>query len=175
MNKKVTNCIVAAISVIFLVFLDQITKILAVLHLSPQHGGTDIILWQGVFRLRYLENRGAAFGILQGQKLILVLITAMVFIGLCWFYYRIPCEKHFRIMQGISVFIMAGAIGNFIDRIRCSYVIDFFYFELINFPIFNVADIYVTCAVFLFIIVFLFYYKEEDIDRILPSKKKESK
>ena len=167
MNKSVKNYIFAVISVIFLVFLDQITKWLAVLHLSPENKGTDIIIWEGVFRLKYLENRGAAFGILQGQKIILVLVTMIVFLGLCWFYYRIPCEKRFRIMQGITIFVMAGAIGNLIDRIRFSYVIDFFYFEFINFPIFNVADIYVTCAVFLFIILFLFYYKDEDIERIL--------
>ena len=67
---------------------------------------------------------------------------------------------------------MAGAFGNLIDRIRLDYVIDFFYFELINFPIFNVADIYVSCSVVVLLLLFIFYYKEEDMEVLLPSKKK---
>ena len=173
MTGKIKTYIIAAISVIVLVVLDQVTKLLAVSHLSPKQGGNDVVLWDGVFRLRYLENRGAAFGSFQGQKIFLVLITILIFAVLCWIYTRIPNEKHFRILQGLAIVVMAGAIGNFIDRIRLGYVIDFFYFELINFPIFNVADIYVTCAVIVFIIVFLFYYKDEDLDCIISFKKKE--
>ena len=62
-------------------------------------------------------------------------------------------------------------IGNFIDRVTQRYVVDFFYFRLINFPVFNVADIYVTVAAVLLILCLLFY-KEEDFERILPTKKK---
>lgn len=61
---------------------------------------------------------------------------------------------------------MAGALGNFIDRTLQGYVIDFFYFKWINFPIFNVADIYVTTAVILLLVLVLFYYKEEELDFI---------
>jgi len=174
MNQKVKKYILAIISVVVLVALDQITKLLAITQLNPQNGGSDVILLDGIFRLRYLENRGAAFGLLQGQKIILVIVTIIVFLAVCWIFTRIPDEKKFRPLQWISIFVIAGAIGNFIDRLRFSYVVDFFYFELINFPIFNVADIYVTCSVFAFIILFIFYYKEEDIDRIVPSKKRAS-
>lgn len=66
----------------------------------------------------------------------------------------------------------AGAIGNLIDRMVNNYVVDFCYFKLINFPIFNVADIYVTVAAFFFIILGLFYYKEEDYELIFPDKNK---
>ena len=94
---------------------------------------------------------------------------------LSYVYGRIPTERKFFPLHGICIALFAGAIGNFIDRILHNYVIDFFYFSLINFPIFNVADIYVTCAMALFIILFLFYYKEADLDRlsalILPWKK----
>jgi signal peptidase II len=62
------------------------------------------------------------------------------------------------------VFIAAGAIGNLIDRVRLDYVVDFFYFSLINFPIFNVADIYVTFAAVVLVILLLFVYKEEDLE-----------
>ena len=68
----------------------------------------------------------------------------------------------------ISVYgtILSGAFGNCIDRIRLNYVVDFLYFKLINFPIFNVADIYVTVAAFLLVILILIYYKEDDLERI---------
>ena len=62
--------------------------------------------------------------------------------------------------------ILSGAFGNCIDRIRLNYVVDFLYFKLINFPIFNVADIYVTVAAFLLVILILIYYKEDDLERI---------
>ena len=68
------------------------------------------------------------------------------------------------------ILIIAGAIGNLIDRVINNYVIDFFYFKLINFPIFNVADIYVTVAAFLFIVLSFFYYKEEDFDIIFSKQ-----
>ena len=68
------------------------------------------------------------------------------------------------------ILFVSGAIGNLIDRIVNNYVVDFFYFKLINFPIFNVADIYVTVAAFLFIFLCLFIYKEEDFEAIFPKK-----
>lgn len=71
--------------------------------------------------------------------------------------------------------LTAGAIGNLIDRLRLDYVIDFFYFELINFPIFNVADVYVSCGMVLLVLFGLFYYKEEDIERLIPFKKQQEK
>ena len=67
-------------------------------------------------------------------------------------------------MNWSLLFFMAGAIGNFIDRITNQYVVDFFYFKLINFPIFNVADIYVTIAAVFMLFLGLFYYKEEDFE-----------
>ena len=58
--------------------------------------------------------------------------------------------------------ISAGAVGNMIDRVSQGYVVDFLYFKLINFPVFNVADIYVTVSVVCFAVLILFYYKEDD-------------
>ena len=74
-------------------------------------------------------------------------------------------------MDWIMIFMIAGAIGNLIDRVMQQYVVDFLYFKLINFPIFNVADIYVTCAAIALLILGFIYYKDEDIERIFPSKK----
>ena len=78
-------------------------------------------------------------------------------------------EKKFLPLRICAVLIMAGAYGNCIDRIRYGYVVDFFYFKLIDFPIFNVADIYVTVSVAAVIILLFFYYKEEDLDRVFHS------
>ena len=71
--------------------------------------------------------------------------------------------------------LTAGALGNLADRLILDYVVDFFYFELINFPIFNMADIYVSCGMAFLIVFFLFYYKEEEIDRLIPFKKPKKK
>lgn len=172
MNQKLRKYSVAVVAVAALVLLDQITKYLAVQYLNPANGGQDVTILSGVFKLQYLENRGAAFGIMQGRKILLVLTTVLVFALVCWLYHRIPMEKRYRALRCVCVCVMAGAIGNFIDRMRLGYVVDFFYFELINFPIFNVADIYVTCSVIFFLLLFLFYYKEEELNCILPSKKK---
>lgn len=153
-------------SILFFVLFDQGTKYLADRFLNPANGGSDVVLLRGIFRLQYLENKGAAFGILQGKSMLLILVSALVFLLICVLYYRLPQERRFAPLLAICILIMSGAIGNFIDRMRFGHVIDFLYFELIHFPIFNVADIYVTCSAIALIVLFLFYYKEEDLDRI---------
>ena len=173
MKKITTQYLVSYLGILLLTGLDQITKYLAVKFLSPAENGQDVILWDGVFRLQYLENRGAAFGIMNGEKFFLIVSTLFIFLLLHFLVlHKIPFEKRFLPIRATFLCIMAGAMGNFIDRIRLGYVIDFLYFELIDFPIFNVADIYVTCAVAVCIVLFLFYYKEEELDCILSLKKK---
>ena len=164
-NKKTIQFIgVDCIFMVILTLLDQWTKSLVVHHLKDQ---SDIILIPGVFQLHYLENRGAAFGILQGKKIFFVFFTLIVLCLIAYLYLkRIPDEKKFRPMDGICILFFAGALGNFIDRVFRNYVVDFFYFKLIDFPVFNVADIYVTVAAFAMIILGLFYYKEEDYNKI---------
>ena len=87
-------------------------------------------------------------------------------------YWRSPMEKKFHGARSIMILLASGAFGNLIDRLRLDYVVDFLYFELINFPIFNVADIYVTCGMALLIILGLFYYSEEDWERLISFRKK---
>ena len=159
MNKKIMY-IVTILSTAVLLFLDQIVKYLAVLHLKGQ---AAIPIIKNVFELQYLENQGAAFGIMQGKKILLVIVVIL--------YHNIPLTKRFTPIRIVAVLIVAGAIGNMIDRVVHQYVIDFFYFKLINFPIFNVADIYVVVACILFILLMLFYYKEEELGQIFPFMK----
>lgn len=151
--------IVGLIAMICFIVLDQWTKMLAVDKLMDKQ---PFIIIENVFQLRYLENRGAAFGILQGQKAFFVITGILILAMIAYLYNKMPIAKKYVLLRVISVFMAAGAIGNMIDRVVNNYVVDFFYFELINFPIFNVADCYVTVAAALLMISILFIYKEED-------------
>lgn len=151
------------------VFFDQYTKFLAVVHLKNQD---SISLIDGVFRLHYLENRGAAFGMMQGQKVFFLIGGVIILALITYFYVKMPHTKHFMPLRICMIGIAAGAIGNMIDRARLNYVIDFFYFELIDFPIFNVADIYVTVFAICLILLILFYYKDDDIELLFSLHKK---
>ena len=152
----------------FLIFLDQWTKKLAVTYLMGNEG---IPIIEGVFRLKYLENRGAAFGMLQNRQMLFAIMTILVLAGCMYLFYRLPDSKQYLPLEYTTILLVSGAIGNFIDRISQNYVVDFLYFELIDFPIFNVADCYVVIATFIYAILLLFYYKEEDLDFIMPKKK----
>lgn len=144
---------------VFLVGFDQFTKQLAVQYLKD---GNRIALIPNVLYLLYLENRGAAFGMMQGMQSLFYVITVVVAVGLCWVQLRIPAGKRYFPLKAVSLLIFSGAIGNFIDRVLQKYVVDFIYFSPIDFPVFNVADIYVTVGCGLMIVLFLFYYKEEE-------------
>ena len=159
----------AIIGVVLLVILDQITKWLAVKYLMP--GGPKILI-ENVFELRYLENRGMAFGMMQNQKVFFVIMTLIIVAALVVFYAKVPDTKRMLPMRILAVCIMAGALGNFIDRVRQSYVVDFFYFKLIDFPIFNVADIYVTTATVILVFQILFVYKTNDFNFLSFNPKK---
>ena len=160
---------IGAIITALLVLIDQLTKKIAVAKLM---GKEPFVIIDGVFELSYLENRGAAFGMFQGAKTYFVVFTVIALIAIAFVYLaKIPATKRFLPLNLVAVLFFSGAIGNFIDRICYSYVIDFFYFKLIDFPIFNVADIYVTVGTALMIILILFYYKDEDYEQIFPSKK----
>lgn len=148
------------------VLLDQWSKYLAVTYLKDKN---PIDLIPGIFQLTYLENRGAAFGILQGKQWFFYISTFLVMGAVIWIYMKIPASKKFLPLRICAILIVSGAIGNLIDRIRLQYVIDFFYFKLIDFPVFNVADIFVTVSTILLLVLVLFYYKEEDFEQILYS------
>ena len=158
---KVRDYLTAALCCAAAVLLDQVTKHLAVAHLKLQR---EIVLIRGVFELRYLENRGAAFGLFQNRQMFFVCAAVVIFLLIGFFYGRIPGGLKFLPMRICAVLICAGAVGNLIDRIRYQYVVDFFYFSLIDFPIFNVADCYAVIACILFAYLILFFYKEEELE-----------
>lgn len=142
-----------------LVAIDQFTKYLAVINLKSQ-AAYNII--NGVLELNYLENKGAAFGMLQNQK-VFFLFVAIIFLAVIIFVLvKAPADKKYNKLHFLLVTISAGAIGNMIDRIKTDYVVDFIYFRIINFPIFNFADICVTVGTTILVIEILFVYKDHD-------------
>lgn len=167
-NFSWKRALLALISFILLILFDQRTKSLAVTHLMNQE---PFVIIPGVFQLRYLENRGAAFGMMQGQQTFFVVMAAIAVLAITYMYFKLPWEKRFHPLRAVGLCIAGGAVGNLIDRVMLGYVVDFFYFELIDFPIFNVADIYVTCATVVLALLILFYYKEEELECLFPSKK----
>lgn len=141
-----------AIVVIILV-LDQVSKYLTELFLSPL--GTSISVIPGVFEITSAHNTGAAWGMLPGKKWFFLLMTLIVCAFLVYFMirYRSKMTVFARVMLSL---LLAGALGNAIDRLLLGYVRDMFYFSLINFPVFNVADSSLTVGCCLLVIDLLF-------------------
>lgn len=168
-NKKILF-LIDTIIIAALLVLDQFTKHLAVMHLKEQPA---ISLIKNVLELDYLENRGVAFGLFQNQRF-LILFTGIIFMAVILFFmYKMPKGKKFTVLHIVFSCIIAGGIGNMIDRVSLGYVVDFISFVLIDFPIFNVADCYVVCATIVLFVVFLFFLSEEDLDFLSFKKAKE--
>lgn len=124
-----------------IILADQGTKWLAQTRLSQI---STYPLIEGVFHLTYVRNTGAAFSILRNQQLLLIVITSAVMVGLgFWLRTLISSGKSTGLLLALS-FILAGGIGNLIDRVRLNYVIDMMDFRLINYPVFNVADCFIV-------------------------------
>ena len=169
-NEKCTgrDLILAGILTAVLVIIDQITKACAKAFLADG----PFVLVPGVFQLQYLENRGAAFGVLQGRQWFLTILSVVFIIAAVIIYRKVPRTKRMRALRLCIVFLTAGAFGNLIDRVFLGYVRDFFYFILIDFPIFNVADICVSVTMVVLVILLLFHYKDHDFDFLKKEKAK---
>lgn len=161
--KKKIFLFLDLLNIVVLILIDQYTKYLAVIHLKDK-AAFNII--NGVLELNYLENTGAAFGMLQNQKVFFIFVAIVILSAIAYVLFKMPDDRKYRILHILLSLIAAGAIGNMIDRIRYDYVVDFIYFVLINFPIFNVADIYVSISTLILIFLLLFYYKERDLNFI---------
>jgi len=166
------------LAVLALVVIDLLTKQFAVKYLSND----SFTVIKGVFSFTLLEggNSGAAFGLFQGGFWLFTVITVIVIAFVIWLLKKIISDKRYFPVHFALVLLLAGALGNFADRVLTmvkyghSYVIDFLYFELINFPIFNIADCFVTIAAFTILILGIFVYKDEDFDKMLGRVKNEN-
>ena len=170
MNKhKIKLLIIDFLLLKILIAVDQLTKYMAVLKLKNQPAFSII---DGILEFNYLENRGAAFGMLQNQKIFFVFVAVIFLCVIIYVLIRTPEDKKYTYLHILLIMIAGGAIGNMIDRLRFDYVVDFIYIVLINFPIFNVADMYVTFATVILVIQVLFVYKENDFNFLSFNQKK---
>jgi signal peptidase II len=146
--------IIAVFIIIFSVVFDQLTKYWAAVVLK---NGESIKIIGNFLRFTYAENRGAAFSILQNQRIFFLIITIIMLIILGIIYFT---NRNLSNLTRLSMAMIAGgAIGNFIDRFRMGYVIDFIdvrFGTFYNFPVFNIADSFVVCGTILMVILILF-------------------
>ncbi|MCL2718476.1 MAG: signal peptidase II [Lachnospiraceae bacterium] len=166
MKKKAQLIIFDLILLVLLVFADQYTKYLAVINLKNQPAYSII---DGVFEFNYLENVGAAFGMLPNQKVFFVFIAIVFLCVIAFVIWKTPVKRKFISLHILLTMISAGAIGNMIDRLRLNYVVDFIYVPIVRlfgqpFPIFNIADILVTVPTAILIILIMFVYKDADFE-----------
>lgn len=164
MKKKLIYVLIS----VLIIVLDQWSKAWMVLNLKGQQ---NIVWIKNVFELEYLENRGAAFSSFLGKQTFLIILTSAILIFAIVEFVRIPATKRYGWLHLAFSFLISGAIGNLIDRIRQGYVVDFFYFVPINFPRFNVADIFITICVPLLVILLFFVYKDEEVEFLFKFKK----
>jgi len=139
--------------VLVLLAIDQFTKYLAVTYLKPIR---EIVLIDGVFSLLYHENSGMAFGLFQDGRWFFVVLTVVALGFFIYYYISLPKTRYHDKMRFFLLMFMGGALGNFVDRVMHGYVVDFFFFSLINFPVFNMADVFLTIAVFCLAFIMLF-------------------
>ncbi|MBE9102106.1 signal peptidase II [Vacuolonema iberomarrocanum] len=132
------------------IVIDQYTKLLTVRNFEL---GESLPLWEGVFHLTYVVNEGAAFGVLEGRTALLRSLSLLASLGLIIFAMVSRLTRWEQVGFGL---ILAGALGNGIDRfLNDGSVVDFFHFILINFPVFNFADIFINIGL-ITILVYMF-------------------
>ncbi|MBE5969544.1 MAG: signal peptidase II [Lachnospiraceae bacterium] len=168
-----------------LIFFDQFTKYLAVLKLG-ESGKYDVIPGFISFEMLLNGNTGGAWGIFSGKMVFFYIITLVFAAVIVFFIYRAnkaqklefassevnyKLIRHFQMFEMILVCLLGGAFGNFIDRIRLHYVIDFLSFQFIDFPIFNVSDCIICISIVFLFICIIFVFKDKEFNLLLKSNK----
>lgn len=150
MRRKIT----IPLTIVLLIVLDQLVKwaVVSKIKLGEVKGFIPSIM-----SLTYLQNTGAAFSILENQQWLFTIITLVVIGGAIWYLIK-NIKGSFWLISGLTL-IIAGGLGNFIDRLRQGFVVDMFQVDFINFAVFNVADTYLTFGVLIMLLVII---KEEN-------------
>ena len=136
---------------ILIVLFDQVTKHIVLSELTKV---ATVELIEKVFYFTYCENTGAGFSVFAEHTELLAFVSALVIVAMI--LYVVLKKPQSRMLTLALTFLVGGAIGNLIDRVRLGFVVDFLDFRLIDFPIFNVADCFVTIGATLFVIYILF-------------------
>lgn len=154
MHMWIVPVLIAAV----LVGVDQWTKYWAVTQLKPVG---NITVVEGFLDFTFVENRGVAFGVFSGQKWLILVLTAAIIVFLLYFFVKMPRTREYQWVRAAMVPVLAGAVGNLLDRLFRGYVVDFFEITFISWPVFNMADIFVVTGVIALAILILFVIKEE--------------
>lgn len=170
MNSNVIKArpLISIIIIFVCVGIDQLTKLFAINNLRDLADEIPVI--NKVFGLYYVENKGISFSMLSSKMALIIIITSIIMLILIYVMIRTPKTKYFMPFSIVLSVIVGGAAGNMIDRIFRGFVIDFIMLDFINFPIFNVADIFVCVGLFILVILIIFKYKDKDFDFIIPKK-----
>ncbi len=183
-NFKI-KIIIEIIIFALLIFFDQFTKYLAVLKLG-ESGKYDVIPGFISFEMLLNGNTGGAWGIFSGKMVFFYVITLVFAAVIVFFIYRAnkaqkiefassevnyKLIRHFQMFEMILVCLLGGAFGNFIDRIRLHYVIDFLSFQFIDFPIFNVSDCIICISIVFLFICIIFVFKDKEFNLLFKSNK----
>lgn len=137
--------------VVLLVVVDQLTKYLVITKLMPINAVT---VFDGILQFRYVENTGAAFGIFSDKTELLSIFTAVII--LVGFIYLLLVKVESKLHMYAWIFILAGGVGNLIDRVLRGFVVDFIEVLFVDYAVFNVADCFVTIGAVLLILYVLF-------------------
>jgi len=149
-NTAVPRRILFWVLMVGLVALDQVVKAWSRNAAEGVQGRTFVTLWPNIFELKLTYNEGIAFGWLQGHGVLLAPTAIAIAGGAIWYNYSHPNET--RWAHASAALLAAGALGNLYDRVALHRVTDMFYFRLIDFPVFNVADACITVAACMLII-----------------------
>ena len=148
------------ICLFFLNILDRLAKFAAEYYCENE----NYVILKDTFEITYLKNVGGAFGILDNQRFFFIFIAALFICLIIFFMIAIPNDQRFNALHIWMSFVLAGIIGNMADRIVYGYVIDWIYISKINFPVFNLSDVFITLGTFFTIITVLFRLKEKDFE-----------
>ena len=155
MNKKITRFVIFALVAAAIVLAYQVTKLLVLQHI-PEHGYVKVI--PGLVCFTYVQNFGAAFSSFEGMQwlfaLVFLVMTAGVLLEYFWKNLGFNTFERWCIVA-----IYGGGLGNMIDRMRYGYVVDMIATEFIDFPVFNVADIFITCGCIAMMVSLLLFNK----------------
>jgi signal peptidase II len=155
-RQKKMHRFFSVLGAVWVVIVDRYVKRLVAANLEL---GETAELLPGLFRLRRVHNYGAAWSSLSGARWLLIILTSVGLAVMAWLFFRIV--RHPLGMWSLAL-VIGGGVGNLIDRVRLGYVIDMLETEFISFPVFNVADIFVTCGAAAAAVYYLKYYEKYD-------------
>ena len=174
-DKKILSPIIAALIFAVVLVADLVSKEVVTANLLPNVGDSKIVI-PGFISFVYVQNKGAAWGMMSNNTIFLAVLSAIILAIMIVFYVlRVRMVKHNSSMWfSVSIGLVAGGcLGNFIDRVALGFVRDFINLDFMSFPVFNVADIALTVGVVCIAVYFLFFYSKEEKDLKKNDDKKE--